>query len=93
MFVPALSLVILCLVGTASKNLAIFLLVIAVASNAGTHLGMALNHIDLAPLHAGILMAITNSCAAGLAIFAPLSVAAIESITGYKEVNIKILSV
>lgn len=92
MFTPTLSLVVLCLVGTSSKNLVIFLLVVAVASNAGINCGMNLNHIDLAPIHAGILMAITNSIAAIFSILAPLSVGAIETLSGYTEVSEKVIS-
>lgn len=84
---PALSLIALCLIGTSSKNLVVFFLVLAVSTNAGTNCGMNLNHIDLSPVYAGTLMGITNSIAAIFAILAPLAVGAIEDITGYKEVR------
>lgn len=92
LFVPAIALIILCLVGTDSRNLVIFLLVIAVAFNAGINCGINLNHIDLAPMHAGVLMGITNSIAAIFSILAPLSVGALETITGYKEVSKKYIN-
>lgn len=81
---PALLLITLCIVGASSKNVVILLLVLAVSS--GTNCGMNLNHIDLSPIHAGTLMAMTNSTAAIFAILAPLAVGGIESLTGYKEV-------
>lgn len=86
-FTPALSLITLCLVGVSNKNVVIFLLVLAVSSNAGVNCGMNLNHIDLSPIHAGTLMAMTNSSAAIFSILAPLAVGGIESITGYTEVK------
>lgn len=87
LYIPALSLICLCLVGTNSKELVIFFLVLAVASNAGVNCGMNLNHIDLSPVYAGTLMGITNSAAGVFAILAPLSVGLIEVITGNKEVR------
>lgn len=87
MFIPAVTLLILTFVGTNNKDVVIVLLVISVAINAGTHCGMTLNHIDLSPVHAGTLMALTNSVASILAILAPLTIGGLELLTDYKEVS------
>lgn len=79
---PALALLGLAFVGSDQKILALILLVIAVGANAGVYSGFNVNHIDLSPNHAGIMMGITNSLSNIFSIIAPLAVKVIP----YEEV-------
>lgn len=81
---PAVALLGLAFVDSSQKILALVLLVIAVGTNAGVYSGFNVNHIDLAPNHAGILMGITNSLSNIFSIIAPLAVKVIP----YEEVII-----
>ncbi|KAG5861977.1 putative inorganic phosphate cotransporter, partial [Gonioctena quinquepunctata] len=83
--VPALALFSLIFVGSESKTITIVILVVGVGFNAGQLSGFNLNHIDLSPVHAGTLVAITNSAATVAAILAPLSVDLFQTISGYDE--------
>lgn len=58
-------------------ELAVGLLTLAVGINSATYLGFQVNHIDLAPNHAGTLMGITNGAANVMSIIAPLFVGVI----------------
>ncbi|XP_077290054.1 putative inorganic phosphate cotransporter [Arctopsyche grandis] len=58
----------------ADVTTAVGLLTLTVGLNAGHYVGFQVNHIDLAPNFAGVLMGITNGCANILSIIAPLSV-------------------
>lgn len=73
-WVPMVALIALGYVTKAETSLAIGLLVLAVGINSATYLGYQVNHIDLAPNHAGTLMGITNCAANIMSIIAPLMV-------------------
>ncbi|KAJ3645136.1 hypothetical protein Zmor_022822 [Zophobas morio] len=70
--IPAIALVALGFVDSAQRDLALDLLVVAVGFNAAVFSGFNVNHIDLSPNHAGILMGITNSLSNVFSIIAPL---------------------
>lgn len=69
-----MSLVILGLIDSSNKGAVIALLIIAVGINSAIYCGYQVNHIDIAPNHAGTLMGITNGAANILSICAPLLV-------------------
>ncbi|XP_031631771.1 putative inorganic phosphate cotransporter isoform X3 [Contarinia nasturtii] len=73
-WVPMCALIALGYVSSTEKDLAIFLLVIAVGINSSTYLGFQVNHIDIAPNFAGTLMGLTNAAANVMSIIAPLLV-------------------
>lgn len=73
-WVPMCALIALGYVTRDEKNLAILLLVLAIGINAATYLGFQVNHIDIAPNHAGTLMGLTNGAANIMSIIAPLLV-------------------
>ncbi|KAL9917943.1 putative inorganic phosphate cotransporter isoform 2-T2 [Glossina fuscipes fuscipes] len=73
-WIPMITLIALGYVGTDRINLAIVLLTITVGINASTYLGFQVNHIDLSPNFAGVLMGITNCAANIMSIIAPLIV-------------------
>ncbi|XP_054738585.1 putative inorganic phosphate cotransporter isoform X1 [Anastrepha obliqua] len=73
-WVPMISLIGLAYVGADQTTLAIVLLTITVGINASTYLGFQVNHIDLSPNFAGIMMGITNCAANIMSIIAPLLV-------------------
>ncbi|XP_037945913.1 putative inorganic phosphate cotransporter isoform X3 [Teleopsis dalmanni] len=73
-WIPMISLIGLAYVAANQTNLAIVLLTITVGINAATYLGFQVNHIDLSPNFAGILMGITNCAANIMSIIAPLIV-------------------
>lgn len=64
-------------------DLAVALLTMAVGINSATYLGFQVNHIDLAPNHAGTMMGITNCAANIMSIIAPLLVGLV--LTDYKD--------
>ncbi|XP_044728458.1 putative inorganic phosphate cotransporter isoform X2 [Chrysoperla carnea] len=69
--------------------LAITFFTIAVGSNAAVFVGLQLNHIDLAPNHAGVTMGITNCLSNFVSIIAPLTVGIIvDENSTEKEWNI-----
>ncbi|GAB0094566.1 putative inorganic phosphate cotransporter [Sergentomyia squamirostris] len=72
--IPMFALVALGYVTKDNVDLAVGLLTIAVGINSATYLGFQVNHIDLAPNHAGVLMGITNGAANIMSIIAPLLV-------------------
>lgn len=74
LYVPMLALVALAFITKEHATVAVALLTISVGINAATYLGFQVNHIDLAPDHAGVLMGITNCAANIMAIIAPLAV-------------------
>ncbi|KAI8118081.1 putative inorganic phosphate cotransporter [Lucilia cuprina] len=73
-WIPMISLIGLGYVTADQTNLAIVLLTITVGINGATYLGFQVNHIDLSPNFAGILMGITNCAANIMSIIAPLIV-------------------
>ena len=73
-WIPMISLIGLAYVTAGQTNLAIILLTITVGINGATYLGFQVNHIDLSPNFAGILMGITNCAANIMSIIAPLIV-------------------
>ncbi|KAK9887961.1 hypothetical protein WA026_000255 [Henosepilachna vigintioctopunctata] len=74
LFVPAASLIALGFMTKEKKEAAIALLTIAVGTNAAIYSGFNINHIDIAPNHSGILMAISNGASNVCALIAPLFV-------------------
>ncbi|EFA07863.1 putative inorganic phosphate cotransporter [Tribolium castaneum] len=77
LIIPAIALVALGFVDSTQDTLALVLLVVAVGFNAAVFSGFNVNHIDLSPNHAGILMGITNSLSNIFSIVAPLAIKAI----------------
>lgn len=73
LYIPAVALILL---GALSYGapIAITLLVIAMGFNASHMCGYQVNHIDLSPTHAGILMGITNAAANVCSFLAPMLV-------------------
>lgn len=69
-----LSLIALGYVTKEHATLAVILLTLTVGISAATYLGFQVNHIDLSPNFAGVLMGITNCCANIMSIIAPLIV-------------------
>lgn len=78
-WIPMVTLIALGYVNADQINLAIILLTITVGINGSTYLGFQVNHIDLSPNFAGVLMGITNCCANIMSIIAPLIVGFIVS--------------
>uniref|UniRef100_A0AAG5DL33 Putative inorganic phosphate cotransporter n=1 Tax=Anopheles atroparvus TaxID=41427 RepID=A0AAG5DL33_ANOAO len=74
LWVPMVALLGLAYVPKGGSNLAIVLLTLAVGINSATYLGFQVNHLDLAPNHAGTMMGITNCAANIMSIIAPLIV-------------------
>lgn len=74
LWVPMAALLGLAFVPKGGSDLAIVLLTLAVGINSATYLGFQVNHIDLAPNHAGTMMGITNCAANIMSIIAPLIV-------------------
>ncbi|KAH8401155.1 hypothetical protein KR009_003355 [Drosophila setifemur] len=74
LWIPMITLICLGYVGADQTTLAVALLCFTVGMNAATYLGYNMNHIDLAPNFAGILMGITNGVANIMSIIAPLIV-------------------
>ena len=79
LWVPMVALLGLAFVPKGSSDLAIVLLTLAVGINSATYLGFQVNHIDLAPNHAGTMMGITNCAANIMSIIAPLIVGQVIS--------------
>lgn len=86
---PAVSLVILGLIDSSNRGAVIALLIIAVGINSAIYCGYQVNHIDIAPNHAGTLMGITNGAANILSICAPLLVQFVVT----DEVNISVFCI
>jgi MFS transporter, ACS family, solute carrier family 17 (sodium-dependent inorganic phosphate cotransporter), member 5 len=93
---PMCALLGLAFVPKGETQLAIGLLTLAVGINAATYLGFQVNHIDLAPNHAGTMMGITNCAANIMSILAPLLVGfvledavIIEFKTKFKKKNLQ----
>lgn len=74
LWIPMCALLGLAFVPKGQTDLAIALLTAAVGINSATYLGFQVNHIDLAPNHAGTMMGITNCAANIMSIIAPLIV-------------------
>nr|XP_023021983.1 putative inorganic phosphate cotransporter [Leptinotarsa decemlineata] len=72
--VPALSLIVLGFLPNDSNTLSVILLIVAVGAQSASSSGYLVNHLDLSPNFAGILMAICNSTAYFVGIFAPILV-------------------
>uniref|UniRef100_A0A182ST52 Major facilitator superfamily (MFS) profile domain-containing protein n=1 Tax=Anopheles maculatus TaxID=74869 RepID=A0A182ST52_9DIPT len=79
LWVPMVALLGLAFVPKGGSDLAIVLLTLAVGINSATYLGFQVNHIDLAPNHAGTMMGITNCAANIMSIIAPLIVGQVIS--------------
>ncbi|KRF79997.1 putative inorganic phosphate cotransporter isoform X1 [Drosophila virilis] len=74
LWVPMCALIGLAYVSSDQSNLAVILLTITVGFNGSCYLGFQINHIDLSPNFAGILMGITNCVGNIMSIIAPLLV-------------------
>lgn len=83
LWIPMGALLGLAFVPKGHVDLAVALLTMAVGINAATYLGFQVNHIDLAPNHAGTMMGITNCAANIMSIIAPLLVGLV--LTDYKD--------
>ena len=71
---PGLALIGLNFISTEDPTAAVALLTIAVGLNGAVYVGFQLNHIDLSPNYAGIMMGITNCAANIMSIVAPMLV-------------------
>ncbi|XP_049308319.1 putative inorganic phosphate cotransporter isoform X2 [Bactrocera dorsalis] len=76
-WVPIVPLILLGYMRADQSELALVLLVIIVGVNTASNLGFLINHIDLSPNFAGILMGITNGAANVMSLLAPLAVGVI----------------
>ncbi|XP_028142604.1 putative inorganic phosphate cotransporter isoform X2 [Diabrotica virgifera virgifera] len=85
LWIPALALISLTFVDSDNRVAAIILLTIAVGFNSAVYSGYNVNHLDISPVHAGTLMALTNSVSNIFSLISPLVVDAIIAITGYQE--------
>ncbi|XP_055643877.1 putative inorganic phosphate cotransporter isoform X2 [Toxorhynchites rutilus septentrionalis] len=74
LWIPMGALLGLAFVPKGNTDMAVALLVVAVGINSATYMGFQVNHIDLAPNHAGTMMGITNCAANIMSIIAPLIV-------------------
>ncbi|ENN80344.1 hypothetical protein YQE_03232, partial [Dendroctonus ponderosae] len=74
LFLPALSLVVLSYTRPDQPIRAVALLVAAVGSNAFHFSGFSVNHMDLSPNHAGVVMGLVNGCSQITGVVAPLVV-------------------
>lgn len=72
--VPAIALAILGFITKEYRIYAVIVLILTCGMNSAVNLGAGLNHIDLAPNHAGILMGLGNGACALINILAPLAV-------------------
>ncbi|XP_018793707.1 PREDICTED: putative inorganic phosphate cotransporter isoform X2 [Bactrocera latifrons] len=73
-WVPIVPLILLGYMGADQSELALVLLVIAVGVNSAGNLGFLINHIDLSPNFAGVLMGMANSAGNIMSLLAPLAV-------------------
>lgn len=71
-YIPSLALVWLAFVSSDQRILAIALLYIYSGVDAVLIFGSLVNHVDISPRYAGVLMSIENTIAQCLAMFAPL---------------------
>ncbi|XP_034650012.1 putative inorganic phosphate cotransporter isoform X1 [Drosophila subobscura] len=76
-WIPMVTLIGLGYTAADQATLAVVLLCFTVGTNGATYLGFNMNHIDLSPNYAGILMGITNCVANIMSIIAPLVVGVI----------------
>ncbi|XP_018803940.1 PREDICTED: putative inorganic phosphate cotransporter [Bactrocera latifrons] len=76
-WVPIVPLILLGYMRADQSELALVLLVIAVGVNTAGNLGFLINHIDLSPNFAGVLMGIANAAANVMSFIAPLTVGVI----------------
>lgn len=73
-WIPAASLVALGYVSKNQSTLAVVLLTISVGVNSAAFVGYLVNHMDLSPNFAGILVGITNGVANIMSLLAPIFV-------------------
>ncbi|KAH8407686.1 hypothetical protein KR222_010729, partial [Zaprionus bogoriensis] len=77
MLCPMLLLIALGYVPKDQDTLAVFLLILTVGVSSASHVGFLVNHIDLSPNFAGIIMGLCNAFANSAGLVAPLIVGAI----------------
>ncbi|XP_037950301.1 putative inorganic phosphate cotransporter [Teleopsis dalmanni] len=73
-WIPMITLFMLGYIGADNINLAVTLLTITVGLFAATFHGFQVNHMDLSPNYAGVMMGITNLAANVMSLLAPLTV-------------------
>lgn len=73
-YIPAASLIGLGFMSKDNPTMVMVLLCIAVGVNGGIYSGYIVNHLDLSPIYAGVLMGISNFLAQFSSILAPLIV-------------------
>ncbi|GLV41829.1 uncharacterized protein CBL_13561 [Carabus blaptoides fortunei] len=71
-WIPAVALISLGYITSEQTEVAVSLLTIAVGINSAVYVGFQVNHIDLAPKHAGTMMGITNAAANVFSIIGPI---------------------
>ncbi|XP_011308733.1 putative inorganic phosphate cotransporter isoform X1 [Fopius arisanus] len=73
---PGIALVGICFVPPGDTTLPVVLLILAGGLNVGAICGFQINHMDLSPKYAGLLVSFTNCAASVVALLAPLIVGA-----------------
>lgn len=71
---PALALILMCFVSTSNTTIPVVLLAVSGGFNVGVLCGFQINHMDLSPNFAGLLISITNTAASIVGLLAPLVV-------------------
>lgn len=74
LWLPAFAMIALGYVGKDDTELAVFMLTLAVALNAASYVGFLINHMDLSPNYAGIMMGLTNGISNVMSLLGPLFV-------------------
>ncbi|XP_058803314.1 putative inorganic phosphate cotransporter [Phymastichus coffea] len=77
LWIPAVALIVLSVITTNKTSILVSILAVAVGFNSGITCGFQINHIDLSPNFAGVMMSLTNAVANIFSIFAPLICGAI----------------
>ncbi|KAL7303619.1 hypothetical protein TKK_0003766 [Trichogramma kaykai] len=72
LWLPALCMVVLCLVETDDSTVIVAIVVLAVGFQAGVTSGFQINHIDLSPNFAGTMMSLSNGFGNLTGLFAPI---------------------
>ncbi|XP_018561181.1 putative inorganic phosphate cotransporter [Anoplophora glabripennis] len=84
-FVPALFLFALVFIAADQPELTLITLIIGVGMMGASYSGYLINHMDISPVHSGVLMGFGNTLGNVFGFVGPLSVDLISNISGYKE--------
>lgn len=72
--IPTISLLIVCYLPEGAETLSVILLILPISATSAQYGGSYINHIDLSPNYAGILLAISNTIPNLCCIFGPIFV-------------------